>query len=64
MTQVKKKEVKDKRLSQASYQTWEPKEWGFVPSNGLVLGGLDCQSLGPGLLLEIEACLSILSPFT
>ena len=32
----------------------------FVPSNGLVLGALDSQSLGPGSMLETEVCLFIL----
>ena len=33
----------------------------FVLSNGLVLGALDSQSLGPGLMLRTKICLSILS---
>ena len=33
----------------------------FVPSNGLVLGALDSQSLGPGSMLGMDVCLSILS---
>ena len=32
----------------------------FVPSNGLVFGALDSQSLGPGSMLGTEVCLFIL----
>ena len=50
VTQVKKKEYKE--------------EWGdkhFVPGNGLSLGTLDSQSLGPGSMPRTEVCLFILS---
>ena len=33
----------------------------IVPSNDLVLGALDSQSLGPGSMLWTDVCLSILS---
>ena len=34
----------------------------FVPSNGLVIGALDSQSLGPGSMLRTEVCLLTSSP--
>ena len=60
LTQVKK----ERKDLDPRHQTWARVRMGrltFVQGNGLVLGALDSQSLGPGSMPQTEVYLSILS---